>query len=72
MDWLDLRAKFSPRPATCRPRSHEIQCLQRVLDGTQYDDIPNAFNTERGQNGEYVPLDQRRPAPEIRGMRHRG
>lgn len=42
-------------------RTFRLQCLQRILRGTIYDSLPNAFHDEKNGAGEYIPLRQRRP-----------
>lgn len=42
-------------------RSFRIQVLQRVLDGTLYDELPHAFHEEANGAEEYIPLRDRRP-----------
>jgi hypothetical protein len=41
-----------------------LTVLDRLLDGTFYDDLPNAFYDEL-QDGQYVPLEQRRPSVQV-------
>lgn len=43
-------------------RAFRIAALRRVLEGTLYDELPNAFHEEKAANGDYVPLRQRRPS----------
>ena len=43
-------------------RAFRIAALRRVINGTLYDEIPNAFHTEKNDAGEYVPLRNRRPS----------
>lgn len=61
MDWLELKAQY-PAPAGQPPRCAELLALRRVLDGTQYDDLPNPFSREKSGAGEYIPLSKRRPS----------
>lgn len=42
-------------------RSFRIQVLQRVLNGTLYDELPHAFHEEANGADEYIPLRDRRP-----------
>lgn len=42
-------------------RTFRLQVLQRVLNGTLYDDLPHAFHEERNGAEEYIPLRDRRP-----------
>lgn len=50
-----------PKDGDLPERSYRIGILSRVLDGTIYDMLPNAFHDEKNEAGEYVPLRQRRP-----------
>lgn len=43
-------------------RAFRIAALRRVINGSLYDEIPNAFHTEKNDAGEYVPLRNRRPS----------
>jgi hypothetical protein len=43
-------------------RSRVLDVLSRVLNGTLYDVLPFRFHDERGPNGEYIPLRNRRPS----------
>ena len=58
---------FKTLQATFRPdkdypaRTFKVSMLRRVLEGTIYDNLPNAFHEEKRANGEYVPLRERRP-----------
>lgn len=51
-----------PRDKDLPPRAFRIAALRRVINGTLYDEIPNAFHTEKNDAGEYVPLRNRRPS----------
>ncbi|KVC81396.1 phage portal protein [Burkholderia ubonensis] len=42
-------------------RTFRVQVLQRVLNGTLYDELPHAFHEERNGAEEYIPLRERRP-----------
>ncbi|QEH97295.1 phage portal protein [Gluconobacter thailandicus] len=61
MDWLSLRSTY-PNPKGQPERCGRLLALRRVLDGSQYDGIPNDFATERSGAGEYIPLSRRRPS----------
>ena len=61
MDWQSLKATYD-NPRGMSDRSKRLMALSRVLDGTQYDSLPNDFMVERNGAGEYVPLMQRRPS----------
>lgn len=50
-----------PKDGDLPERSYRIGILARVLDGTIYDMLPNAFHDEKNEADEYVPLRQRRP-----------
>lgn len=43
-------------------RQWNIDILTRVLEGKIYDVLPHSFQEEKGKNGEYVPLRDRRPS----------
>ncbi|MBV9756363.1 MAG: phage portal protein [Alphaproteobacteria bacterium] len=43
-------------------RTHKLEILRRVLDGSFYDVLPYEFQDERGAGNEYIPLRQRRPS----------
>lgn len=49
-------------PSWTGARFKRLDVLDRVLDGTLYDHLPNDFYTEEGHNGEYIPIQQRRPS----------
>ena len=42
-------------------RTFRVQCLQRVLKGTIYDQLKHAFHDEKSGDGKYIPLRERRP-----------
>ncbi len=50
-----------PKDTDLPERAYRVGILSRVLDGTIYDNLPNAFHQEKNEAGEYVPLRQRRP-----------
>lgn len=43
-------------------RTFRIQVLQRVLSGTLYDELKHAFDKEKNDAEEYIPLRERRPS----------
>jgi hypothetical protein len=43
-------------------RTHKLEILRRVLNGSFYDALPYEFHDERGAGGEYIPLRKRRPS----------
>lgn len=61
MDWLSLRSTY-PNPKGQPVRCGRLLALRRVLDGSQYNGIPNDFAAERSGAGEYIPLSRRRPS----------
>nr|WP_258366055.1 portal protein [Komagataeibacter rhaeticus] len=61
MDWQELSLTY-PRDPDLPVRAHRLAALARVLDGTQYDAIPNPFGREYNGAGEYIPLSARRPS----------
>ncbi|MEX3933282.1 phage portal protein [Paraburkholderia phymatum] len=50
-----------PRDKDLPERNFRLQVLQRVLNGTLYDDLPHAFHEEKNDAEEYIPLRDRRP-----------
>ena len=42
-------------------RAYRLEMLNRVLDGTLYDQLPYPFHMERTRSNEYIPLHMRRP-----------
>lgn len=50
-----------PRDKDLPERTFRLQVLQRVLNGTLYDELPHAFHEEKNGAEEYVPLRDRRP-----------
>lgn len=42
-------------------RYTRLSILDRLLDGTLYDDLPAAFYDEEDEQGKYIPLENRRP-----------
>lgn len=61
MDWSSLKNTY-PRPALMNERCFNLTALQRVLAGSQYDQIIYDFSQERTDIGEYIPLRNRRPS----------
>ena len=61
MDWKTLSATMT-QDSDYSPRTLALVALQRVLDGTLYDDIGADFEEEKTGGGDYVPLRQRRPS----------
>lgn len=61
MDWLALQDTM-PRDKRLPDRAFRLSSLEAVLDGKQYDGLSFPFSCEKGENGEYVPLDKRRPS----------
>lgn len=61
MDWMELK-KTLGEIKELPDRSNRLSHLERVLDGTQYDDIKYPFSMEKTKSGEYIPLAQRRPS----------
>ena len=47
-------------------RTHDLLALARVLDGKLYYELKNPFSDEKKENGEYIPLKDRRPAVRTR------
>lgn len=43
-------------------RTFRLSILQRVLNGTLYENLPHAFHDEKNAAEEYIPLRQRRPS----------
>ncbi|SDR37574.1 Phage portal protein, SPP1 Gp6-like [Paraburkholderia fungorum] len=53
--------KDFPRDKDFPDRTFRLQVLQRVLDGTIYDELKHAFDEEQNDAQEYIPLRKRRP-----------
>lgn len=64
-DFRALQSKV-PRDKDYPERTFEIQWLNRVLDGTLYDNLKYAFSEEKAGSGEYVKLGERRPCARTR------
>lgn len=43
-------------------RTHRLMMLQRVLNGTLYENLEHAFHEEKSESLEYIPLRNRRPS----------
>jgi len=67
-DFRTLQATY-PEDKDYPPRTFKVQALTRVLDGTLYELLEHPFSQERegpdGQ-GNYIPLDKRRPSARTR------
>src|SRR6516164_5412631 len=50
-----------PKDKDLPERNFRLQVLQRVLNGTLYDELPHAFHEEQNGAEEYIPLRDRRP-----------
>jgi hypothetical protein len=59
---FDTLCDLIPTDSDYPPRVRRMNILGRVLNGTMYDVLPYHFHEERGENGEYIPLRQRRPS----------
>ncbi|MDA8253597.1 MAG: hypothetical protein M0Z28_31090 [Rhodospirillales bacterium] len=59
---FDTIASLIPRDAAYPPRTRRLDLLTRVLEGRLYDALPYEFHDERGADGSYIPLRQRRPS----------
>jgi hypothetical protein len=51
-----------PRDLDYAPRTRRLDILTRVLEGRLYDVLPYEFHEERGADGTYIPLRNRRPS----------
>ena len=51
-----------PKDTDLPDRAWRVEVLHRVLDGTIYDVLPDAFDDERSPSGEYIRLRDRRPS----------
>ncbi|TCG09352.1 hypothetical protein BZM27_06000 [Paraburkholderia steynii] len=58
---LKTLQKSLPQDKDFPERTFRVQMLQRVLNGTLYDELPHAFHEEKTDADEYVPLRDRRP-----------
>lgn len=56
-----LSAKVPKDPELLK-RSHDLDVLERVRDGTIYDVLSHSFMDEFDSNKKYIPLSERRPA----------
>lgn len=59
---FDTISSLIPRDTDYPERTRILDILNRVLTGTFYNTLPYPFNEERGANGEYIPLRNRRPS----------
>jgi hypothetical protein len=62
MDWRSLFEGMKLLDKDLPERAARLRALRLVLDGAQYDHLPNCFQDEKSPGGEYVPLRQRRPS----------
>ncbi len=51
-----------PQDTSLPTRVVRLNILQKVLDGTIYNNLPYQFHEERNSAGEYIPLRMRRPS----------
>ena len=51
-----------PQDSSLPTRVARLNILQKVLDGTIYNNLPYQFHEERNGAGEYIPLRMRRPS----------
>ncbi len=65
MDFKTLKATY-PADPDYPPRTADILALNRVMDGTMYDELEYAFSMEKNNAGEYISLSQRRPSARTR------
>lgn len=49
-------------PVGASERFKRLDAFERLLDGTIYEHLTDSFAKEKGPNGQYVPLLQRRPS----------
>jgi len=54
--------KDFPKDKDFPERTFRLQTLQRVLNGTLYDELKHAFDEEESGDGTYIPLRKRRPS----------
>jgi hypothetical protein len=59
---FDSIAGLIARDPAYPPRTRRLDLYTRVLEGRLYDALPHAFHEERGADGSYIPLRQRRPS----------
>lgn len=60
MAFQDIVNKFKDVPGVT-PRYTKLWAFERMLNGTFYDDLPYSFSQEE-DNGNYIPLQNRRPS----------
>ena len=51
-----------PKDPDMPQRTHHLLALTRVIDGKLYHELKHAFSEEKAENGEYIPLKERRPS----------
>ena len=51
-----------PKDPDMPQRTHHLLALTRVIDGKLYHELKHPFSDEKGENGEYIPLKDRRPS----------
>ncbi len=49
-------------PQGANDRYRKLEGLERMLAGTFYDELPYSFDTEKGSDGSYIPMRNRRPS----------
>lgn len=64
-DFKTLQATY-PKDKDYPERTFRLAALERVLDGTLYDELEHPFGEERNGAGEYITLAQRRPSARTR------
>lgn len=64
-DFCTLKAGY-PCDKDYPQRAFDISALCRVMDGTLYAEIKNAFGEEKNKAGEYLPISERRPSARTR------
>jgi hypothetical protein len=58
----DTIARTLPADPDYPARTHCLELLRRVLDGTLYEGLPYSFQDEKGADGTYIPIRNRRPS----------
>ena len=64
-DFKSLRDGY-PTDSDYPARTALNLALNRVIEGTLYDELKHAFGDEKAKNGDYVPLGERRPSARTR------
>lgn len=64
-DFKTLQADY-PKDGDYPERAFRLAALARVLDGALYDELQHAFDEEKTDAGEYIPLAKRRPSARTR------